>query len=180
MTHHVQTVLSLKADRGAQRDPSVLLKKRQLQSHPIGNESIRWRSLTNFSFCPYVLSSPDPGSRAAAGTFSRAGPVHGAGSEASLWAGLSRTPRHAYAVWLRGESHAGSEPTGGIWAHAVTDGPSRQLPWYGWNGGHGASSCQHDETKDDECQQAHEAPAATEVTRTTSKNTQGFLVHYFT
>lgn len=48
MTHSVQTVLSLKRDRWARRDPSALLRKRQLQSQWIGNESIRWKSLINF------------------------------------------------------------------------------------------------------------------------------------
>lgn len=133
-------------------------------------EQTNWKpigSLTDFSFCPLVLSPPDTGSRAAARTFSRAGSVHGSGPEASLWAGLSWTSYYAYAVWLWREPYTGSGPTGGIWAHALTNGPRRQLPRYGWNGGHGPPSCQHDATQDDECKQANEAPAATETAGTT-------------
>jgi len=166
MTRRVQTVLPLKGDRLSQRDSCVLLRKRQLQSQPAGNESIRVRSLPNLSL--FSCAHPaDPRSRAAAGAFSRAGPVHVARPEASVWTGLSRTSHHAYAVWLRREPHAGSGPAGGVRAHAITDGPRRQLPWYGWNGGHGASSSQHDETPDDERQQAHEAAAAAEAAGTT-------------
>lgn len=118
-------------------------------------------------------------SRAADGAFSRAGPVHGDGPEASLWAGLPRTPRHAYAVWLRREPHAGTGPAGGVRAHAVSDGPRWQLPWDGRNGRDGTPASQHDETQDDECQQAHEAPATAEAAGTAGIHVGLFIGHWF-
>lgn len=135
---------------------------------------MRWRSLTNFSFCPLVLllCTPDPGAGAADGAFSRTGSLHGAGPEASVRAGLPRTPRHADAVWLRREPHAGSGPAGGVWTHALTDGPGWQFPWYGGDGGHGAPPCEHDEAEDDERQQAHETAAATEAAGTAGEDTE--------
>lgn len=123
----------------------------------------------------FFSSAPEPGKRAANGAVSRTGPVHGAGPEAPVRTGLSRTPLHAIAVRLWGEPHAGAGPAGGVWANAVSDGARWQLPRNGWHGQHGSPSCQHDETQDDDRQQTHEASAATEAAGTAGMSTGGQL-----
>lgn len=122
--------------------------------------------------CPFV-SAAEPRTRDA-GALPRPGPSHAAGPETSVWTGLSRPPFHAHAVRLWREPHAGSGPAGGLWAYALADGARWQLSWYGWNGGHGEPTCQHDETKNDEPQQAHEAAAAAEASGTAGMSPMTF------